>query len=92
MARARQKLRPRVFRVQTEEGRTGAARLETQESPRATPAAAEAGDAGMDLAEAQTRGPGQGKDHSQGKGRAAERPDRRSGAGATTEKAKPQCG
>ena len=67
-----------------EEGRTGAAELDTQESPRATPAAAEAGDASMDLAEAQTRGRGQGKDHNQGKGRAAERPAPNTAAGATT--------
>lgn len=39
----------------------------------------------MDLAEAQTRGPGQGKAHSQGKGRAAERPAPRKAAVATTE-------
>ena len=58
--------------------------METLESPRATPAAAEAGDTSMDLAEAQTRGPGQGKDHSKGKGRAAERPAPRTAAGATT--------
>jgi len=60
-----------------------AAGLDTQESPRATPATAAAGDTGMDLARAQTRGPGQEKDHSQGKGRAAERPAPRKAAGAT---------
>ena len=43
-------------------------------------------------AEAQTRGPGQEKDHCQGRGRAAERPAPRKAAGATTENAKPHCG
>ena len=71
-------------RLNAERGQTGAAELDMQESPRATPASAEAGDTSMDLAEAQTRGPGQGKDHSQGKGRAAERPAPRKAAGATT--------
>ena len=70
-------------RLNAERGRTGAAELDMQESPRATPAVAEAGDTGMDLAGAQTRGPGQGIDHSQGKGRAAGRPAPNTAAGAT---------
>ena len=36
---------------------------DTQESPRATPATAAAGDTGMDLAEAQTRGREKANDH-----------------------------
>ena len=40
-----------------------AAGLDTQESPRATPATAAAGDTGMDLAEAQTRGREKVTDH-----------------------------
>ena len=61
-----------------------AAGLDTQESPRATPATAAAGDTSMDATEAQTRGPGQGKDHNQGRGRAAEQPAPRTATGATT--------
>ena len=71
-------LRWGATRQRAEEGRTGAPRLDSQRS---------SADAPLNKGtrrKAQTRGRGQGKDHNQGKGRAAERPAPNTAAGATT--------
>ena len=71
-------LRRGATRRRAEEGRTGAPRSDAQERRAAAPL-----NKGT-RTKAQTRGPGQGKDRCQSRGRGAVRPARRKAAGAIT--------